>query len=111
MQPKALVGRPLPEHPQLPGYMSSRGGFNSVDVGLCNREEKVGSRHGRDREKTPNKTKQNKKATKEREERKDRGKKGKRRKRENGRRRREMEKESKRDYFYNYCGLARIKGN
>lgn len=74
---KAFVGRPLAEHPQLGGCISGRGGFNSVDVGSYNREEKVERRHRRDGGKNE----------KKKEERGERGKKGqrkgKRRKREN----------------------------
>lgn len=105
MQMKAFVGRPLAEHPQLGGCISGRGGFNSVDVGSYNREEKVERRHRRDGDK----------ARKERRERRKRKERTEKREKEKERKltggRREMGKESKRDYFYNYCGLARIKGN
>lgn len=69
MQMKAFVGRPLAEHPQLGGCISGWGGFNSVDVGSYNREEKVERRHRRDGDKA-----RKRKKREEKEERKDREK-------------------------------------
>lgn len=74
---------------------------STVDVGSYKQEEKVESK----------KQKRKKREGGEREERKDREKREKEKERKWGGEEEKWERQAMRLYFYNYCGLARIKGN
>lgn len=105
-----LVG-PARTSPATWVHISSQRHFHSVDIGRCNQEEKVERRHRRDRDQETKK--QEERGEREREERKDIEKREMEKERKGGgaSKKRNGEGKQARLCFYNYCGLARIKGN